>query len=328
MQQDNPFAPAVRPPSRLITEREFAAMHSAAAYAYANHLYLDVHLSITWRLLGIEDEGGVQVAFTRFLKCFRSWLADRKLPQAWLYSHEVGRKHGVHTHLQVHLPANGQGPAPQSHRTDFRVWVRRWARHVAGGPAPHSTYVKDDGGRLNLDRHWLNFAYLMKGYDRNAVIRSAWCSPDGMDVMLGDLIPFEWKDPGPLTMKRVGFSRSLGPARRAAGFVPATGPFIPEPDSLAFSISMKGEQATGDGGQDGVVKFKRLSFRSPYENGARFPGELYSDSFLRLVRLGPGLAKRAQEEDEREARREAEAAHAEEVMDDEELQRRLRSLEF
>jgi hypothetical protein len=42
--------------------------------------------------------------------------------------------------------------------------------------------------------------------------------PTGGEVLLGELIAWPWRDPGPVPLKqRVGASRSLGPDRRAIG---------------------------------------------------------------------------------------------------------------
>ena len=71
--------------------------------------------------------------------------------------------------------------------------------------------------------HWLTTSYLMKGYDRSAVVQSARNSPDGREVFLGDLIAWPWRDPGPVALKqRVGGVAQFGarpPRDRRAGWV-------------------------------------------------------------------------------------------------------------
>ena len=85
--------------------------------------------------------------------------------------------------------------------------------------------------------HWLTTSYLMKGYDRSAVVQSARNSPDGLEVLLGELIAWPWRDPGPVPLKqRVGASRSLGPDRRAIGV----------PGGFDYLLKPRTFQLTGD----------------------------------------------------------------------------------
>ena len=107
----NPFAkPATLPsfpPSRLITEREFCELYSAAAFAAYWCLPLDTMVNITWPMLGLVDEAAVKEGWLSFRKCLTDWLARRRLPQAWVYCHERGPTRGLHSHVAVFVPPNG-----------------------------------------------------------------------------------------------------------------------------------------------------------------------------------------------------------------------------
>ena len=79
--------------------------------------------------------------------------------------------------------------------------------------------------------------------DRGVVVQSAPHSPDGPAVYLGDLIAWPWRDPGPVPWRRrCGWSRSLGPDRRAVGvpggcdFLLGKGEFQVTHDSVPMSI--------------------------------------------------------------------------------------------
>jgi hypothetical protein len=120
----------------------------------------------------------------------------------------------------------------------------------------------------------------MKGYDRSAVVQSARNSPDRLEVLLGELIAWPWRDPGPVPLKqRVGASRSLGPDRRAIG-VPGGFDYLlkkralpPFPDSVPHTPHT-------------IVTNPKPVFRSKYEDGIRDVRLLYPAAFYhRITRL-------------------------------------------
>jgi hypothetical protein len=128
--------------------------------------------------------------------------------------------------------------------------------------------------------HWLTFSYLMKGYDRGVIVQSAPHSPDGLGVYLGDLIAWPWHDPGLVPWRRrCGWSRSLGPDRRAVGV----------PGGLDYLLR-KGElRVTPDSVPVSIIGRPYPAFRSWYEDGCRdvrqlYPAEFY-DKITKLPRL-------------------------------------------
>lgn len=311
----NPFAPpsasasSRHQPTTCISEPQFAEQYAAAEFAYHWGTYLDTSVTITWPLLGVTEEDQMLVAFANFTACLRAWMTERPLPTAWTYVHERSRIRGLHTHLAVFVPGAVQL------RRRFRTWVLGWAERFAGHKAPYATRVRDAGGRTDQTLHWLNFAYQMKGFDREAVVQSARNAPHGQDVMLGDLVGFDWRDPGVLTCKRTGVSQALGPAQRKLGFPPWAAFLMRPTDVPDIQVSRPpGAPPVTIQKPDYVGHMMPKPFRSSYEDGMRDIRQLYPADFIDVVRLGFGvLTQRAAEERaealraKREAEREAEA---------------------
>jgi hypothetical protein len=92
--------------------------------------------------------------------------------------------------------------------------------------------------------HWISVTYLLKGYDRGAVLVGAKNSPDGEELRLGDILPFEYRDSGTVGLdRRLFVSGNLGPARRALGAPPAAEFMLPtKPDLLALNLIPSGAE--------------------------------------------------------------------------------------
>jgi hypothetical protein len=253
--------------SRLISEAEFAAIYAAADFAAEFEMWMDTSVTISWSLLGVTGDDAVQVAFTGFTKCLRDWLIRRANPVAFVFAHELGPVVDLHSHVNVFV-------AGAHHREEFRHWVRDWSSRVVGRHVPRAVRVA--GPRVEKPwLHWLRFGYLMKGYDRDCVVQSGRVSPDGQDILLGNLIPFAWTDPGKFSLKkRVGASRSLGPDRRSIG-VP-TGLDYLDADTPFQTWPGLREQVR--------ARCRRIKpFRSKYEDGARDVRTLYGLEFVERV---------------------------------------------
>jgi hypothetical protein len=297
------FRTVVSPPSssvpsppdpQLISEAEFAGIYAAAAFAYDFGLWLDTMVTLNWRLLGYADEE-VQAGHLAFTKCLRDWLSQRGLPAAYIYSHENAAKHGVHTHIAVHVPS-WSTMLPD----EFRHWARGWARHRTRRWVPGAIRVRGagqdrPGETTKAERapwlHWFRFHYLMKSHDRSVVVQSARHSPDGMPVYLGELIAFRWRASGPVPMRqRVGASRSLGPARRLIGVPEGFDGELKKPVTIAqleynpFEVLRPVTATNPDVLREPVPPPPiRGPFRSAYEDGARDVRVLYPPDFTQVV---------------------------------------------
>ncbi|KQQ19548.1 hypothetical protein ASF56_21675 [Methylobacterium sp. Leaf122] len=204
-----------RSTSTFITEKEFAGHYAAAAFAAWHRLYCETAVTILWGALGASDGPSAQEFFSDFLKHLNAWLHERHLPTVYFFSHENCTRVGLHTHLAVYL---GLQPCTRSaQRDEFRRWVMKWPERNGYGSCPRAIRVTGPAKRTSW-LHWHRFHYQVKGYDPRAVVRQAYNSPSGTDVMLGDLIAWPWQDPGVVTMMpRLGSCLNLGPARREIG---------------------------------------------------------------------------------------------------------------
>lgn len=204
-----------RSTSTFITEKEFAGHYAAAAFAAWRQLYCETAVTVLWGALGASDGPSAQELFSDFLKHLNAWLHERHLPTVYFFSHESSPRVGLHTHLAVYL---GLQPFTRSaQRDEFRRWVMKWPERNGYGSCPRAIRVTGPARRTPW-LHWHRFHYQVKGYDPRVIVRRAYNSPSGTDVMLGDLIAWPWQDPGVVTMMpRLGSCLNLGPARREIG---------------------------------------------------------------------------------------------------------------
>jgi hypothetical protein len=199
---------------RRLNATQFTNLYSAVAFANTLGLVMNVHVSITWGLLGIHDHTEAAIILTeRVLKPLRMWYAYQtgRDQFTWIYVHENGRNHGFHTHLMFAIP-NDLQPA-------FRRWLRlRLSALCRHGSIPkeacHITAPPSD----RIGRQWRYFQYLTKGLDGSDELpaRVGWQS----HVRVGDLISQPLENPGDVRCKKkCGVSSLIGvKARQTAGF--------------------------------------------------------------------------------------------------------------
>lgn len=274
--------PPPPPPSTCIDEADFDSLYAAAEFAEMHGTWFDTTISITWSLMGPKFEADIATYFNKFTKCVRDWLTQRHSPTAWIYCHERGNKVGLHTHMALYVPGSfPTSPSKPNKRTEFKKWAREWVTRQVGHPVPRA--IRVHGPRVETPwLHWLTFSYLCKGFDKSVVVQSAKDSPDGRDVMLGDLIAFHWHDPGHVPLKqRVGTSRSLGPDARAVG-VANMSPYR-EHHALLGAPPLRHVGSELVGNPAFIMREPPPPFRSRYENGARDVRRLYGADFYERV---------------------------------------------
>lgn len=264
--------------SRTITENEFASVYAAADFAYQHGLWLDTHITLSWSRLGAGGEQCAQKHFLNFTKCVRDWLKHKHLPYFSIYGHEHGSAVGLHTHFLLHLPApKSPSVTARRYRSEFRRWAKHWPERQGIEAAPGAMRITGPATETPW-LHWPLIHYLLKGYDQHAVVIGARNAPDGRQVMLGDLIAYPWRDPGPVRMEqRVGSSKNLGPAQRALG-VPGGLVTVPKPARFEL-IPNSGVFCT----LPQTTPPQYPAFRSAYEDGVRDVRRLYPIDFWQRV---------------------------------------------
>ena len=274
------FAELYGPTPSYVTVEEFAAQYAAAQFAVQFRLPLDTSVTVKWKSLGCTSDDEVKKELNAFLKCMRDWLRQRKIPVAWLYSHECGPVDGLHTHLQVYIPGR-----PECRRA-FRKWAQDWVVRRYGGKRPRAMRVS---GHLTecLNRHWRLFHYRMKGYDPQAVVVAAQNSAERRNLYLGDLIAYPWRNPGIMTIQpRHHWSDSLGPGCRSRGVPdgvdwPATAAKV-APDRSTLDADGMFDSALQEQVRK-TVPPRYASFQSRYEASHRHVVYLYGLDFCRAV---------------------------------------------
>jgi hypothetical protein len=192
-----------------------SSAYAAFEFAAAFDVLMDMNVTLDFGRLGKHGPDEVQAALSAFTRCYAAWCSERLITPAWVASIEMGSDGSYHAHIALHVPGD-LGNLPMKFRRAFRAWVRGYTER-RGGWVPRAIKVR--GGRKeSLLGHWINFHYLMKGFDRTAVLQSGRNSADGKPVLLGDIIARHYRDPGPVALnRRVSISNSLGPKRREFG---------------------------------------------------------------------------------------------------------------
>ena len=199
---------------RRLNASQFANLYSAVAFANTLGLVMNAHVSITWRLLGIHNHTEAAIILTdRVFKPLRQWYAYQtgRDQFAWLYVHENGRKHGLHTHLMFAIP-NDLRPA-------FRRWLRlRLSALCRHGSIPKKTRHITAPPSDRIGRQWRYFQYLTKGLDGSDELPARVGRQS--HVLVGDLISQPVENPGDVRCKKkCGVSSLIGvKARQTAGF--------------------------------------------------------------------------------------------------------------
>lgn len=204
-----------------LTVEEFTSIHAAAEFAAHSCMCLDMHVTIDFAKLGVFEPDEVKAALSRFVRCYSAWCAERLVPSGWISCIEMSKALTYHAHVVLFVPGGEL-------RRHFRLWAKTYAeRNYGTGP---SGALRVRGGRKeSWMTHWILVTYLLKGFDRKAVLCSDRNSPDGLGIRLGDLIPWHYCDPGPVALKRrISVSENLGPSRRLFGAPKGFEPNLPK----------------------------------------------------------------------------------------------------
>ncbi len=188
-----------------ISGQQWMNVYDAVAFANRLGTVMNVHVTIAWRYLGIVDHTEVSHALVRWTERFRKWCDVRKLPCCYVYAHEVGPEHGLHTHVLTSVP--------RLEEITFGEWAWTCLAGMSSVEAPSRAALCVQHRRdADTDRQWLWFNYLMKGADYTERFQI-----DGRPFcFLGDLTRRHHQYGGLIRCsKRVGVSRNIdGAARR------------------------------------------------------------------------------------------------------------------
>lgn len=291
--------------SSLITLEEFSDAYSAVAFATRFGFPPSGHVTLHWKMLGVVAAKDVLKQFDRFRRCVRDWLVQRNVPVVYIFSHENSDAAGLHTHFAVHIP-----PAL---RREFLGYVRGWPlQHFDNAPL---TSVKVTGMGIDAITVWRVFSYLMKGYDRSAVLVGEENHHSGRPLFLGDVIANVWRDPGFVDLRdRVGVSRAISKRQRARGYVagaehlvslspsPPTASDLFRPREAPEPIQHTWTAEDGERARVATPPPPR-PFRSKFEDGHFGIWEMYPAEFCRYVtQLDQPDRNRSHEEERLRAR--------------------------
>lgn len=269
-------------PARNLAAHEVVSAHAAFEFGAAFGVLLDTPVTLDFGRLGKHEPAEVQAALSQFTRCYAAWCNERLITPAYVASVEMGSDHSYHAHLALHVPGD-LGNLPMSFRSDFRRWAKGYTER-RGGWVPRAIKVRC-GRKESLITHWINFHYLVKGYDRKAVLRSGRNSEDGRPIMLGDVMARHYRDPGPVALnRRLSISNSLGPKQREFGAPPLREFMLEQgPNWTVFKVDDYREPTLHE------KLFTRWTvpipkpFRSTMEDGVFDVRRLYSPCFYECV---------------------------------------------
>ncbi len=195
---------------QFLTGKQFVELYSAVAYANHLGIVMNVHVSITWKLLGIHSHQEAAKALRyEFFKHLQEWC-EYRMPAGhrfvWIYVHEVGRRHGFHTHLLTAIP--------NELRQEFREWMaNRMAKLSRTGSAPKEAYGITAPPSDRIGRQWRYFQYLCKGIGCGEEVASAVGTEPS--VQAASLIRVPGGRPADVRCrKRCGVSNNIGAQAR------------------------------------------------------------------------------------------------------------------
>lgn len=194
---------------RDIKAQEFVNLYSGVAFANSLGVVFNVHLTISWELLGYGKGDGLnpESPLNRsFVKQYTEWCADNHTGCDWIYSNEFGKSLGYHTHFMTSV------------RPDllerFKAYLVKRMRRIN-----HCEELNERAFRITVNkrgsvkRQWIVFQYLCKGIDQDATMMHV----NGCEsIRVAELTRFRYENPGNLHHKmRCGLSANIRQAARA-----------------------------------------------------------------------------------------------------------------
>lgn len=267
--------------SDLNVDRVLEAM-AAAQFAAAISLPLDVLVTIDFSAMGATQSDEARAELQRFLKTMAAWLNERRLPVVWIASIERGRGGNLHAHIAVHVPGvvkNGDRIEGIRYRTQFRKWAREAMARRVGQAIPRLVNIRCGLAQSEI-AHWICVTYLIKGFDRAAVLPPTGANRGSEEVPLADIMPFPYRSAGDVDGRRLFISGNLGPARRKIGMPSGLEYMLPaKPDLLALEVV--------PGANVGVPARPPIREPRPFvaavERGRFDVREIYGEAFVRFV---------------------------------------------
>jgi hypothetical protein len=208
-----PRSTTFSPNDRLIGANQYREAYNAVAYANSLGAILNTHITLTWSLLGYEDDNEASAALQGgLIKHMREWHRHKEdplsRPLAWLYAHERSPSAGFHTHFLVSIP--------DEWRPDFDGWLHGRVKRLARlRDAPeNAVYVSDARPDRPFMHQWRQFGYLMKTVDPRASLPVF--PGSATNVPLPDLVPYAYESPGEVKCKlRIGIAQEIHATARA-----------------------------------------------------------------------------------------------------------------
>ena len=252
---------------RHLTKEQFANLFGAVAFA--NWKYgqiLDVHVTISWKLLGYEEHSEAAHALDKgFIKHYSAWCRANNLNCVWVYTNECGEQMGFHTHFLTSVPKHLFSSSSRRQISAFRKWVmNRLIKLSRVKPMPKEAFQIEGGpsgggGKSGPTyRQWRRlFPYLCKGIDPYTVIKPS----DNNEelVLLSDLLERKYESPGQLNSKnREGVSFNIGEASRKAEkeFVSSLDEMLSESGKVDVRQLYSGEEYQEWKNRQGVTRLK------------------------------------------------------------------------
>ncbi len=212
----------VRAPSKYISRREFWAAYEAVSFANYCGVVFNVELTILWEVAGFDGPKEIDEAFVSFMERYRKFDEHRYVEVYYYAAFENGEDKGYHSHIHLFFPHHM--------KSELRDWLNKSLR-TADGSAFFKMKVKRPERFVG---QWRWFQYTMKGLDpRLTEKENRLRDTDGAYHQEVGLRRQE--ETGLIAIKRVRFSRSIAPSKRAkAGYKLSHASFMQETNAQRY----------------------------------------------------------------------------------------------
>lgn len=267
-----------------LSKAEVLKALSAAQFAADFALPLDTMVTLDFKRMNIDGPHESRAELHRFIRNANAWLYERELPTASIAVVERSPNGVFHGHIAMHVPGMRREDGKligNRYRSDFRAWGRRYTDRRLGVHVPRAVNVRTSLCPSML-RHWISVSYLLKSFDRGAVLVSGRNRPDGEALWLSDILAFDYISAGAVgSGRRLFISSNLGPARRLIG-TPPTWEFMLDlqPDLANFTVTIADPPPASVPAQ--AVRRSR-PYRASVEDGVFDVRRIYGAEFASFV---------------------------------------------
>lgn len=198
--------------SSFLTIAEYQRAYDAVMALNCKGLHFNQWVTISFGLMGLDDEAEVSKAYAGIMNDFGGWCRNRALPKYFIFVFERSVGKGLHCHRLMYIPTERRA----KFRAAMNGWVdRRTTEPQSGvdGPSGKRLLIKSRTKHPETSQRFY-FDYMMKGLDPAALVQAKDELGKRTRAPLSSLLKrvFRYQDPGVLAMSRLRVCEELSAA--------------------------------------------------------------------------------------------------------------------